>query len=166
MEANNTLSQKRCVLCQNWFQPHPKVKDRQLICQRDDCQRLRQKLDHRDWLKRNPVDYKTWDHDYGQEWRQHHPDYWQHYRRKKQAKQCLMAKSLGSQLFLDALLQVYQCAKKEQLTATQSENTSANTVAKKEQLTDHFYLLKARGLVFWSLDGAKKEQLASCFNMN
>jgi hypothetical protein len=163
MEANNTLSEKQCVLCQNFFQPHPKVKDRQRVCRREDCQRLRQKLNQRDWLRRNPVDYKIWNQDYGQAWRRQHPDYWRQYRRKKRTKPCA---TLGSQLLLDALLPVYPHAKKEQLTATKSENKVENTAAKKEQLTDNFYLLKAKDLVFWPLDAAKKEQLARCFNCN
>ena len=163
MEANNVLSEKRCALCQNLFQPHPKVKDRQRVCRRDDCQRLRQELNQRDWLRRNPVDYKIWDHDYGQAWRRQHPDYWRQYRRKKRKKQ---RATLGSRLLLDALLPTYQGAKKEQLTVTKSANKSGNTHAKKEQLTNDFYLLKAKGLVFWPLDVAKKEQLANCFNFN
>ena len=109
------------------------------------------------------MNYKIWDHDYGQAWRRQHPDYWQQYRRKKRTKP---RATLGSQLLLDALLQAYPRTKKEQLTATKSENKSANTPAKKEQLTDDFYLLKAKDLVFWPLDVAKKEQLAYCFNCN
>jgi hypothetical protein len=163
MEANNALSEKQCVLCQNFFQPHAKVKDRQQVCRREACQRLRQKLNQRDWLRRNPVDYKTWNQDYGQAWRRQHPDYWRQYRRKKRTKP---RAKLGSPLLLDALLPLYPRAKKEQLTATKLENKAENTAAKKEQLTDDFYLLKAKDLVFWPLDVAKKEQLACCFNFN
>ena len=109
------------------------------------------------------MDYKIWDHDYGQAWRRQQPDYWRQYRRKKRTKP---RAKLGLQLLLDALLHAYQGAKKEQLTATKSENKSENTHAKKEQLTNDFYLLKAKDLVFWRLDVAKKEQLAYCFNFN
>jgi hypothetical protein len=91
-----------------------------------------------DWLKRNPVNYKLWDQDYGKAWRQQNPNYWQKYRKQKQAQQSQKRKNSGTQLLLEALLNTYQTAKKEQLTQTKTENTSKESSAKKEQLESCF----------------------------
>ena len=164
MKANNASpshEEKRCLLCNNLFRPHPKAKNRQRVCQRDECQQLRQKLNHRDWLKRNPVDYKTWNQDYGQAWRQTHPNYWRQYRQQKRSK-----KRHAHPLILEAQLTLYQAAKKEQLSTAKSAGNSPKRGAKKEQLTQSFYLLKANALALWPLAAVKKEQLGYGFNCN
>ena len=145
MEANNlsaSASQKTCRLCNQGFEPHPKVKDRHQVCNRQACQQLRQKLNHDRWLQKNPIDYKQWYQDYGKPWRQENPDY-QKQHRQKQAKSSLPSQTPDWQLTLIQL--------------------QGPPAEKKEQLNHKFYLLKAQALELVPLSDEKKEQLACRF---
>ena len=156
--------QKECILCHRSFMPHPKVKERQKVCSRSDCQQLRQKLNHLAWLAKNPVDYQQWYHDYGKSWRQANPDYDKHYRRQKKTNS---TKHSSSQTTENGIVTIFeksfQGTKKEQLTYGKTVSNPERYFAKKEQLTGCFYLLKADNMVLLSLDSTKKEQLGNCF---
>lgn len=159
-------SLKRCRLCQNVFSPDPKVGQRQWACSRPECQTLRQKLNHIDWLERNPVDYKKWYQDYGKAWRQKNPDYQRNYRKHKKVKpgnDTPTARRSQSNQVLLSLLRMCHDEKKEQLTQAKTANKDNLYHEKKEQLGPCFYLLKAERLAFLPLHIEKKEQLSSCF---
>ena len=119
MKTNNNDSNqgtKICLFCKENFIPHAKVKDRQKVCRRYDCQQLRQKLNHLDWLERNPVDYQDWYQQYGKDWQQGHPNYQREYR-KRLAKQVenRNRKADAANHILQPLLWQYQHEKKEEL---------------------------------------------------
>lgn len=162
MEANNisAAGEKICPLCQQPFTPHPKVKDRQRVCRRERCQRRRQQLNQQAWLAKNPANYQVWYQDYGQAWRQQNPDYLKQYRRQRRLKSCPATIAPG---FVEARHPPTGAEKKEQLNLIQTATSHSTATEKKEQLSHSFYLLKAQALELWPLDGAKKEQLASCF---
>jgi len=153
---------RRCLLCNRLFEPHPKVKERQRVCSNPTCQRLRQKLNHLDWLERNPVDYARWYQDYGKAWRQSHPDYQQQYRRRNKAASP-QGQRLRARLRLEAVRLLYQTKKKEELTNEKTKGSVQTDTEKKEELTPYFYLLKAKELVLVPLDVEKKEQLTCRF---
>ena len=166
MEANNlsaSASQKTCRLCNQGFEPHPKVKDRHQVCHRQACQQLRQKLNHDRWLQKNPIDYKQWYQDYGKPWRQENPDYQKQYRRQKRAQSQRSHPTADPQLVLAALLAADAGEKKEQLTKRKTSVVGQSDPEKKEQLSHRFYLLKAQALELVPLTDEKKEQLACCF---
>ena len=168
MEAtrlSRSAGQKQCRLCQRAFVPHHKVKERQEVCRRLECQRLRQKLNHQEWLERNPVDYQKWYQDYGKTWRQQNPDYQRCYRqRKRAAERARDRKASQAKQILLPLLSANQHEKKEQLTSRKTKNNSESVFVKKEQLTPCFYLIKADALEVLPLQDEKKEQLAYCFS--
>ncbi len=162
MEANN--SQQKCLLCHKLFTPHPRVKN-QNVCRDHACQRLRQKLNHLDWLERNPINYKQWYQDYGKAYRQRHPDYQRQYRQqqKKRSAKYEVKDSTTSQMMMP-LFKAYQSEKKEALTSEISNRKTVTTTEKKEQLTHCFILLKAKELSVLPLFAEKKEELTFCFN--
>ncbi len=165
MEANNVSTsarQKICRLCNQRFEPHPKVKARHQVCRRQACQQLRQKLNHDCWLQKNPIDYKKWYQDYGKTWRQENPDYQKQHRRQKLAKSQLPRQTPDRQLALTNL-QANPAEKKEQLTETKTILMGKSGPEKKEPLNHKFYLLKAQALELVPLTDEKKEQLAFCF---
>jgi hypothetical protein len=47
-----------CRICRRWFQPHPRLGDRQRVCSRAECQAARRKKTQASWRARNP-DYFT-----------------------------------------------------------------------------------------------------------
>jgi len=167
MKANNkpeSKHQRKCLICHKFFIPSPKVKD-QYICSDYDCQRLRQKLNHLDWLERNPVDYKLWYQDYGKAYRQRHPDYQRQYRQqqKKRSISYNVKQTATSQIMIP-LLKAYQIKQKEALTTEKSNRKIATSNKKIEQLTHCFILLKAKELSVLPLFSEKKEVLTFCFN--
>jgi hypothetical protein len=166
MKTNNNDSNqgtKICLFCKENFIPHPKVKDRQKVCRRYDCQQLRQKVNHLDWLERNPVDYQDWYQQYGKVWQQGHPNYQREYR-KRRAKQVenKNRKADAANHILQPLLWQYQHEKKEQLTSIITDSHKNKLNEKKEELTHCYYLVKARELEFLPLKSEKKEQLSTC----
>ncbi len=138
--------QKRCRFCKRPFTPHPKVKDRQYACRRAACQRIRQKRNNIDWLERYPVNYKDWYQDYGKAWNKNNPDYQRQYRHKKKT-----IKNHNCSFSTQALKTSLRRDKKEELTSIKIISDSPLYVDKKEQLTNYFYLIKARDLEFFSL---------------
>ena len=162
MEANN--EQRECILCHQFFTPDPRIKN-QNVCSSYLCQRLRQKLNHLDWLERNPVDYKQWYQDYGKSYRQRHPNYQRQYRQqqKKRSAKYDVKDSATSQMMIP-LLKAYQSGKKEVLTSEISNVKRIITTEKKEQLTHCFILLRAKELSVLPLFPEKKEELTFCFN--
>lgn len=159
MKANNSLpeqSTKKCLLCKEPFKPHVKVKERQKVCSRPECQWLRQKLNQLDWVERNPVDYQKWYLDYGRAWRQKNPDYQQNYRKQKKARLTSARKVSATHQSLNSLHAFYRAEKKEELTSTKTKRTNIKPIAKKEELTHYFYLIKAKDLVSLPLCREKK----------
>jgi hypothetical protein len=45
---------KPCRICRRWFQPDPRVGDRQRVCSKPDCQNVRRQNTQASWRKRNP----------------------------------------------------------------------------------------------------------------
>jgi hypothetical protein len=45
---------KPCRICRRWFQPDPRVGDRQRACGRPECQTVRRQKTQTNWRKRNP----------------------------------------------------------------------------------------------------------------
>ena len=52
------VRKKPCRVCRRWFQPDPRVGDRQRVCGKPECQTARRQKTQADWRKRNP-DYRT-----------------------------------------------------------------------------------------------------------
>jgi len=162
MKTNNSNSNqvtKVCKLCKEQFIPNPKVKDRQKVCSRYDCQQLRQKLNRLDWVERNPVDYRDWYQRYGKVWQQSHPTYQREYR-KRRAEQLGTIKPKGAtKQNLKPLLWLYQHDKKEELTSVKTKSHQKSPYDKKEELNSYLYLVKARELEFLPLNIEKREEL-------
>ena len=118
------------------FTPHPKVGDRQTVCSRPECQQLRQKINHQDWLERNPVDYQEWYQCYGKAWRQSHSDYQREYRKRRKAQAAAIEQHImATEADLNPLHWLYQREKKEELTSVITNNHKGKAVEKKEELT-------------------------------
>ena len=162
MKTNNSDSNqvtKICKLCKKQFIPHPKVKDRQKVCSRYDCQQLRQKLNRLDWVEHNPVDYQDWYQRYGKAWQQSHPTYQREYR-KRRAEQLENTKpKVATKQNLKSLLWLYQYEKREELTSVKTKSQQKKLHDKKEELTSYLYLVKARELEFLPLNIEKREEL-------
>jgi hypothetical protein len=45
---------KPCRICRRWFQPDPRVGERQRVCGKPECQTARRQKTQADWRKRNP----------------------------------------------------------------------------------------------------------------
>ena len=165
MKTNNSNSNqvtKVCKLCKKQFIPHPKVKDRQKVCSRYDCQQFRQKLNRLDWVERNPVDYQDWYQRYGKVWQQSHPTYQREYRKRRteQMLENTKPKATAKQN-LKPLLWLYQHEKKEELTSVITNSHKKKLNDKKEELTSYLYLVKARELEFLPLNIEKREELTN-----
>jgi hypothetical protein len=48
------VRKKPCRICRRWFQPDPRVGDRQKACGKPECQGARRQKTQADWRKRNP----------------------------------------------------------------------------------------------------------------
>ena len=166
MKTNNNNSNqdtKICKFCKEQFTPHPKVRDRQTVCSRPECQHLRQKINHQDWLERNPVDYRKWYQYYGKAWRQSHPEYQREYRKRRKAQAAAMEQQIMStEADLKPLHWLYQREKKEELTSVLTNSHKGMNREKKEELTLCYYLVKARELELLPLTVEKKEELTYC----
>lgn len=163
MKTNNSDSNqvtKVCKLCKKQFIPHPKVKDRQKVCSRYDCQQLRQKLNRLDWVERNPVDYPEWYQRYGKAWQQSHPTYQREYRKHRaEHLEHTKPKAITNQN-LKSLLWLYQHEKREELTSVKTKSQQKKLHDKKEELSSYLYLVKARELEFLPLNIEKREELS------
>jgi len=165
MEANNkSKDQRQCILCHKFFIPNPRVKN-QNVCSDYYCQRLKQKLNHIDWLERNPVDYKQWYQDYGKAYRRQNPNYQRQYRQQQKTRSVKNdVKHTAISQMMISLLKAYQSEKKKALTTEKSNRKIATINKKKKQLTHCFILLKAKELSVLPLFSEKKEELKFCFN--
>ena len=163
MNTNNII--KRCRICKKYFVLNPKVEKRQYACSRYECQRIRQKINHISWLKRNPVNYNQWYQDYGKNYRKKHPNYQRLYRQEKRKalSNCSRQSTSYSQL-LKPLISAYQAEKKEELTSVKLNRNAMQTDEKIEPLTNCFILLKAKELSFLPLSIEKKKELTYCFH--
>ena len=79
------LSRRRCPFCRRWFDPHPRLKQRQKTCGQRDCSRRQKRKSNEQWRRENPgyfhgvypqqkEKYGT-RFDYRRRYRQQHPDY-------------------------------------------------------------------------------------------
>ena len=79
------LSRRRCPFCRRWFDPHPRLKQRQKTCGQRDCRCRQKRKSNEQWRRENPVyfhgvypqqkeKYGT-RFDYRRRYRQQHPDY-------------------------------------------------------------------------------------------
>jgi len=46
--------QRRCVVCRRGFRPHPRLGDRQVACQRPECQQERRRRNQEAWRRIHP----------------------------------------------------------------------------------------------------------------
>lgn len=169
MKTNNNHSNqdtKICKYCKEQFTPHAKVGDRQTVCSRPECQQLRQKINHQDWLERNPVDYRDWYQNYGKAWRQSHPDYQREYRKRRKAQAATKEQQrIVAKADLKPLLRLDRHEKKEELTSIIINSHKEKACEKKEELTYCYYLVKARELELLPLIVEKKEELSYCIHL-
>ena len=59
---------KRCLFCGRYFQPDPRVKEKQKACFREECRKARKLLAQSQWCRRNP-DYFRGRYEYVKQWR-------------------------------------------------------------------------------------------------
>lgn len=60
---------KRCLFCGRYFQPNPRVGERQKACFREECRKGRKQLAQSQWCERNPG-YFRGRYEYVKQWRQ------------------------------------------------------------------------------------------------
>lgn len=135
MEANNALlpdGQRECLLCKRLFTPHPRVKN-QRVCSDYACQRLRQKLNHIAWEEKHPVDYKEFYQVYYKPWLEKNPDYHRRYRERKKAEQAAQQRKVSAtRKVLEALLDTYITATRNNLGSTENKVSDEMALDKKE----------------------------------
>jgi hypothetical protein len=68
-----------CCICSRPFVPHPKVGERQKICNRPECRKAHKKKNNAEWRRKNPEYFKN-DYHRIKVWRDQHPDYLRQYR--------------------------------------------------------------------------------------
>ena len=81
------LSRRRCPFCRRWFDPHPRLKQRQKTCGQRDCRRQQKRKSNEQWRRENPAYFRGvypqqkekygTRSDYRRHYRQQHPDYLQ-----------------------------------------------------------------------------------------
>jgi len=74
------MGERRCLYCQQIFQPS-KFQRRQAVCGQADCQRRRRADYHRAKIAADP-EYREVCRDSPRKWRSRNPDYWKQYRQK------------------------------------------------------------------------------------
>lgn len=62
---------KRCLSCQELFDPDPRTKGHQWHCSKTQCQAMRQRQNEKNWREDNPESRK----EQNRKWRQKHSDY-------------------------------------------------------------------------------------------
>jgi len=72
------MSDRRCLCCQQVFQPAP-YHPQQLVCSQPECQRQRQRDYHRRQVASDSL-YRQVCRESAQKWRKAHPGYWKQYR--------------------------------------------------------------------------------------
>ena len=48
------LSRRRCPFCRCWFDPHPRLKQREKVCGQRDCCRQQKRKSNEQWRSKNP----------------------------------------------------------------------------------------------------------------
>jgi hypothetical protein len=71
---------KRCLNCNELFDPDPRTKGQQRYCSEDECQAMRQRLNEKDWRLRNP-DCVTYQQQQSRQWFKDHSEYSQQRRK-------------------------------------------------------------------------------------
>jgi hypothetical protein len=79
------LSRRKCPFCRRWFDPHPRLKQRQKTCGQRDCRRQQKRKSNEQWRRENPAYFRGvyaqqkekygTRSDYRRHYRQQHPDY-------------------------------------------------------------------------------------------
>lgn len=72
------MRERKCPWCQKWFEPHPRLKDRQKSCGHSECKRKQKRLSQRNLQRRDRAAYQLAQRD----WRGKTPDYWKIYRKE------------------------------------------------------------------------------------
>lgn len=65
---------KRCLSCQELFQPNLRTKGKQKYCSKKDCQKKRQRKNEKDWRKKNPECVQL-QYEQTRQWFNLHPEY-------------------------------------------------------------------------------------------
>jgi len=75
-------SKRKCRYCRRVFTPDPRVGDRQVCCQSQDCKKERKGISQKRWCRRNP-DYFHGRYGELRLWRERNPGYQKSWRRKR-----------------------------------------------------------------------------------
>jgi len=75
------VRRKRCLNCNELFNPDRRTKGQQRYCSKDECQTRRQRLNEEDWRIRNP-DCAAYQQEQTRQWFKTHPEYSQQRRRE------------------------------------------------------------------------------------
>ena len=78
---------KRCLNCNELFEPNRRSKGQQRYCSKDECQSARQRFNEKDWRLRNP-DCVAYSQEQSREWHKQRPKYSQ--QRRKAATDLLI----------------------------------------------------------------------------
>lgn len=70
------MKKNQCCWCSKWFDPHPRLKDRQKSCGDSDCKRKQKRWSQQRWQRCERADYQMAQRD----WRCQNPGYWKTYR--------------------------------------------------------------------------------------
>lgn len=157
LNARSSDTRRHCILCRDLFEPHVKVKDRQRVCSRLECQRLRQKLNHTAWLEKNtvasqPANRQRPRPDSGEALEPRIAPQRQSKRVKApRQKPTFSARQEGFQV----LSRYYEEMKKEQLSPDKTASKIEKRHTPKEQLTSCFYLIRGRDIVLFALHQEK-----------
>jgi hypothetical protein len=76
------IKSRRCLICCQWFTPHPQTAKIQKVCSQKSCQNARRNKNWQEWVKSNPDYYRSHSRRRQvQSWAKGYPDYWQDYRK-------------------------------------------------------------------------------------
>lgn len=157
MDAN---IRRRCLICREWFLPHPAVKNknsnRQKTCSKKHCQRERHRLGCLEWHKKNPKadshrrdKMRAWakKSDYWRKWRGKHLTYCHRevarMRAKRRQARNVAKRDEQSQMTLDKLKSI--------------QTLRPKTVAKRDELDPRIDSLLE--FLFWKEGVAKRDDL-------
>jgi hypothetical protein len=66
---NKKIQQKKCQYCGQYFNPDPRVGEKQKACYREECKQKRKREAQEEWKKKNPECLKNHYQDYVKGWR-------------------------------------------------------------------------------------------------
>ena len=72
---------KRCRYCRHWFNADPRVKERQIACEKPECKKKRKEQSQRLWVARNPHYFED-RYENTRAWLKVHPGYLRKWRRR------------------------------------------------------------------------------------